>query len=460
MNSHTIHGNPPAGDWRRLAPFEEYMLCDDRPGWPMTFWIRLEFSRALDTERLQQAVLATAARHPLLSARIARDRRGRPYWVPASPEGIVHRYESSKSATRVPTEATIDLASEAPWRVWKSVRDDDPIVWLEFHHAVCDGAGAFRALDDLLIAYRDGAPLPSLLVHDKWDQVARRHRTDTLTRFRDRVGHWFWMIWRIVAYLITSPASLDARKPGAVEAEHRNDKDRAAAEIRSCSLGSVQAFRAAARQRECTINDLILRDFLDSLADVFSRRQPTRRHRLRLFVPMDLRGNPENQCEVANVVGMLHLDRLVGPGDTGSISLPHLAKEMSFYRRHRMGRALVVSIEAATFLLGSPRLLLNPNQCFSTSVLTNLRDPLTASELTAADGRVHVGSTILESIDVVPPVRSRTPACFGVITYGDELRLSMRFQPEALSTDEAEFLFDRMVQRLNQSTESQPANQT
>ena len=228
--------------------------------------------------------------------------------------------------------------------------------------------------------------------------------------------------------------------------------------VQTCAL-PISDFRRAARLADCTLNDLVIHRLFGALRDLFARRDPLRRHRLRLFIPMDLRGNPHNQCQVGNSVGMLHIDRVVGPSvrpgdgpsDVDAPSLASVAKDMKVNRKYQMGRALIVSLEASIGLLGSPRWMLSPKYCGATCVLTNLKAPLSDSSLKGPNGRLQVGSVMLESVDLFPPVRPMTPACFGLLTYGDELRLNLRFQPATFPVDDAEYLLARLTDLLHQT---------
>ena len=66
---------PPSLPALPLVPFEEYMLLDDRPAYPMNFFLRLRFAGCLVPERFDDACRQAVARHPLLAARITRRKR-------------------------------------------------------------------------------------------------------------------------------------------------------------------------------------------------------------------------------------------------------------------------------------------------------------------------------------------------------------------------------------------------
>ena len=56
-----------------LTPFEDYMLADDRPQWPMAFFLRLRARGEYSLSVLERAVQAALARHPLLRSLLADD---------------------------------------------------------------------------------------------------------------------------------------------------------------------------------------------------------------------------------------------------------------------------------------------------------------------------------------------------------------------------------------------------
>jgi len=60
-----------------LVPFEQYMLADDRPAYPMNFFMRLRFAGRFGRRALDAAT-SVRARQPLLTAIACRCRRG---WV-------------------------------------------------------------------------------------------------------------------------------------------------------------------------------------------------------------------------------------------------------------------------------------------------------------------------------------------------------------------------------------------
>ena len=58
-----------------LAAFEEYMLCDDRPQYPMNIIARLRFAGQLDRRATAEALETVVRATPCCEPRFARPRR-------------------------------------------------------------------------------------------------------------------------------------------------------------------------------------------------------------------------------------------------------------------------------------------------------------------------------------------------------------------------------------------------
>lgn len=136
-----------------LAPFEWYMLEDDRPDYPMTFSLRLRLSGRIRREVFEAALDEARGRHPLLCARIEhRPRRG-PCWELADEVSPFLDWDDAGVPLRHPAGEAMDLTSEAGLRLWVRQDTGTASVILQFHHACCDGLGGLQFAGDLLAAY-------------------------------------------------------------------------------------------------------------------------------------------------------------------------------------------------------------------------------------------------------------------------------------------------------------------
>ena len=160
-----VADNPAALFPMPLSAFEQYMLMDDHPNFPISFFIQFRMMGRLNLPALYDAINEAVHRHPLLGCRVER-RTGRYWWV-WSPEAV-SRAELNPDVWRTakPWMRPINLSIETGNRAWGEVTDTEAEITLQFHHACCDGIGASQFMEDIAVYYArlttaDG-PLPEL----------------------------------------------------------------------------------------------------------------------------------------------------------------------------------------------------------------------------------------------------------------------------------------------------------
>ncbi len=112
-----------------LAPFEQYMLTDDRPSCPMTFFVRLRCSGTVFPQAFEAAVGSAVARHPLLSAIVRRTKRNKLVWITVNRLPAIHWAPLDDSET-IPS---IDLLHEPGLRLWVDQREGYVELLAQFH---------------------------------------------------------------------------------------------------------------------------------------------------------------------------------------------------------------------------------------------------------------------------------------------------------------------------------------
>lgn len=402
-----------------LAPFEHYMLADDRPGWPMTGWLRLALSGRVDPDALRGALTAAAAVHPLMRSVVAHDARGRLRWAPG-PDAV--RVEELPRGEQPAFGASLDPRRERPWRVWLSPSEDGCDLWLEFHHAVCDGRGIWTFVEDVFRCW-GGADAPTR-GDERWDARANCGRA---------AGVWargtqaVWMMRRAAAYFFGRPTPLVAQ-PLTDAAEP------AAHCICNASLGDATLLRAAAAGLGATVNDVLLSGLFDVLARRHALGGASGRPRLRLFVPMNLRG--ADSPAVANQVGMVHLDYLPPPEVDRAALLRRVREQMQVNRQWKLARTFLEVVGAACRCTGSPRILLQSGRCPATMVLSNLGELSQPTDAKASGPAVPR----VTRVELYPPIRPDMPANLAALTFGGEVVLGLRYHASALSRAAAERL--------------------
>ena len=136
-----------------LTAFEKYMLLDDRPDYPMVFVLQILLSGDMDRSAFESSFEEALWRHPLLCALVFGSPRKGLAWRLAEERRPFLDWDRSGAPIGNAHGERINLYSEVGLRCWVRQGDATAEVTLQFHHACCDGLGAFQFLADLLAAY-------------------------------------------------------------------------------------------------------------------------------------------------------------------------------------------------------------------------------------------------------------------------------------------------------------------
>ena len=157
-----------------LAPFEEYLLLDDRPGYRMTFLVDQSFDGEIDRDAFDRGVTEASRRHPLLNAFVKRRWYGRRDWVSAGGARPAVDWGHIDQPVDFPEDSGIDLTREVGARFHVRVGNGRSRLITTFHHSCCDGMGAIQFLSDLFAAYTRHLA-PNAQKHPAYQPVEERH---------------------------------------------------------------------------------------------------------------------------------------------------------------------------------------------------------------------------------------------------------------------------------------------
>ncbi|WP_171185167.1 hypothetical protein [Alienimonas chondri] len=500
----------PGGDGlpRRLplSTLERYMLEDDRPSHPMTGVHELVVRGPLETDLLQRALDATRLRHPLLR-RIIDDSGKAPAWIPAPPQATVTVDRAAVGVRRTHPEGDwLDVRREIGLRIW--VRDEAPgedgvavsRLSAAIHHCVADALGGLSFLIDLfgeISSLNGGSPLvpapnPSRILHrgEFFDQPGL---LPGLPKGRLKLwGHLLDGLRRMnkTATVPLAPAGDGKRvstKPepgGDVECPTPVD-DVSPPRIAAFTEEETANFRAAAKARGMTLNDLALRDLFitirDHNAQSLSSAVPTDDGptALRINVPVNLRGPADlpaslrkpgdagagqrpGGLSIANKIGMALVTRPPELADDPEALLQSVHKEMAWVRETERGRRFVEAIQLAyRFTSQAPKRIFGET-CYATAVLSNIGDleRVIPPSLRDDQGRLCAPAadpsrtlTVTEYA-TGSPGRPLTRATVLAASYGRRLHFYLRTDPQEISPEAADALLADLAARVRRSAGS------
>jgi NRPS condensation-like uncharacterized protein len=449
-----------------LVPFEEYMLLDDRPGHPMSFFLKLIFSGDCDPQQLDAALQVSLERHPLLSATVVQTnvqtKQKQFAWAAGRPERCAVQWVTGDRPVAV---TPIDLFAQPGLRVsaWKS--DQKTTVQFQFHHACCDGMGALRWIEDLLVAYSAGVKEAASA---PWRPIEQPR-----LRGRARFGLTPWKLLRLAPqlsvgllgarqFLMRQPVPLQSQGPGPPHVEKNSataglPANYPASQSHQFSVAETARFVAAARRLQGTVNDLLMRDVFLTLAAFRASRELAENDAwLRLTVPVNLRSVDDQQLPAANVVSMVFLDRNAADCEDPASLLAGIGQEMQLIKRNRLGVTFPLSLQFVRYLPGAMARLqktLDQPVCRGSAVLSNLGRSFLDAPLSRCDGKLVAGKMTLEKIEFLPPVRPQTTTALGVCTYADRLQIALHYDPRALAATDASWILQEGIRRIKESAD-------
>jgi len=147
---------------RPLTPFEQLLLRDQRPGFPMCFFLLCTVEGPLDLHRLRGALERAAGRHPLLCSRV-RDAWWRPSWKAPDVLPVLEAFPlgSPPPGARHGPWRSIDIRRTSGVRMVAIERERDAWeVVLMIQHAACDGLSGLEFFGDVWSEYHGSEPAP------------------------------------------------------------------------------------------------------------------------------------------------------------------------------------------------------------------------------------------------------------------------------------------------------------
>lgn len=439
-----------------LTCFEEYMMYDDRPSYPMTGIFRLRFSGFLQKDALEAAIQKVFERHPFLRATIDKTDRRCPKWIDHPEWRPDVQWHSMANAFGFPEAGYVDLTRTPGSRVWVLDRENGHDLILQVHHCCTDALGMETVFEDLLVYYAmtlsNGRPKTSL-------------RSLALHRLRDRgtpgltVVKYLKMIHRqmvgllgVRQFLMRTPTSLTA---GRLAPESMSPaKIFPTPLIHTFDRAQTRRILAAARHLNVTVNHLLVRDLFLAVSAWQKKKGPENKKRwLRFAIPMNLRTAVDIDMPMANSVSMIFLDRQPADFSDPEALLSGIQAEMRRIRHCRLEYTYILSLAASRMLPESYReSVADTSQ--TTSCFSNLGTVLDQVPLPRRDGQIKAGNVVLSSVDFVIPVRPHLNAAFCIYTYAGRLRVLMHFDNRALTASQAKVLLQTYVQHINRTVQA------
>ncbi|HEY2893198.1 MAG TPA: hypothetical protein VGJ16_03270 [Pirellulales bacterium] len=417
----------------------------------------------------ERALATTLGRHPLLLATL--DEQGKlPSWQAAPGGAPPIDWAADGTPVTHADGQRIELASRTGLRVWVRTAAHRSRIFLQMHHACCDGLAAVQFTDDLLTSYHNevvgqaervelSALKPELLAH-RGELTSDAPAAGLFTAIRDlwiTLWLWSWILFSRVA-ILAAPAGRSANSRAECAADDGSswaETDArqpilsfATARLDSSILGGL---RAAATAANVTLNDIALRDILLALEDWNAARGTQSRGTLRVSVPVNIRDRADAEMPAANRIGY----GFVEPAKRDYASREQLLNAISRQTKQIKDWKLALYFLGGLGLAaGLPRLLrrvLSRRKAFATVVVSNLGRIFSQSRLPRRDGKLVAGNLVLERFLGVTPIRPLTRSAILLVEYAGELTVCVRCDPQQFAPEDVQEFLALYVRKLDET---------
>jgi hypothetical protein len=424
----------------------------------MTFSCHLFFRGTIQRLAFEAALVEALARHPLLQAIIRPAKANKPCWVSAGEQTPPVHWGRSGEGFEFETAENIDLTHQVGLRMWVRTGSGKSEILLQFHHACCDGTGAYRFIGDLLAEYglrtagELDAPVvevcdPRLLKERRGKMAGEAAYGTRLGVIKQGLGHAVEVFSRRI-----TPLAVPRRIHS--EPDYPNDfQIPAYPGIESYIFDRLQykALREAASCAGAMFNDLLLSEMFITMRQWNQRHGKNGRHWLRIMMPTDLREKEDILMPAANMTAYSFITRSTKQCYDPQALLRGVRDETLRIKREKSGKRFIDAVMASHSIPGLLEFLLRRNRCLATVVLSNVGDPSRRflARFPREGGKVRCGNLRLEHVAGVPPLRQLCRATVSVVTYGRELAVHVRCDPHHLTREDAREFLKLFVSRLS-----------
>jgi len=439
-----------------LVPFERYMLADDRLEYPMTIPVILEFTGELRQPAFVAALRDTLAQHPLLRAHLDTSSGREPQWIEA-PEWLpAIDWDVTGTPARFPIGTSLDLRRETGLRMSVRVGPERSTLTAQFHHACADGAGTTQFLGELLARYATltgGSPPPNRL--PVRDPATLRRRGEFAVPKTEPVslGRIVWVSFaELVKFAVRRIAPM-AALPAAQPVTGR-DSDEPAIESHEFNLQETEALQLLASAHGAKLNDILLRDLFQVVAQWNAQSGELRPSRwLLINMPKNMREPADGAMPAANRMSYAFLTRRAREVEDTKGLLEYVRNETELVRKYGLGHFFLGNIVLVQSVPGMLNWLLSGERCFATTILSNFGNVTRQMgyDFPVEEGRLVIGNVRLERWQVAAPVRHLTRTSFAALTYAGRLTICLRCDPRYYSSGSARELLACYVERIRKS---------
>lgn len=431
---------------------EAFMIADGRPRYPMMCDIEVQLQGRIQRQPFEEALAFAVARAPLFRSVLSEDKKRGRVWQLTDRLPPVD-WDDYGEPCLTGYDDLIDLHADPGVKIYVRSGAERSTILIHFHHATCDGLGAFVFVEDLLAGYHNASPGAVPVKPRAWEPERLKKRcTHQLENPGLAQGLYdvYCGIRGAANFFMERPLPMTAGKSVLSEGAARLQNGLVTMAV---DPEATRALRSWTSAQKVTLNDLLLRDLFVALHTwMSSQGHEIGNRRLRILMPQSLRGRGDGAMPSTNDLGFAFLARRGSMIETPQKLLDSLTPELAAIRKDNLSRHFIGGLDMVQ-KLGLLPWLLNGSSCFSTAVLTNFGNAWRRfqTKLPPAQGGLLAGNLVYDGLVGTPPCRPNTGAAFSVTTTANQIILSVKHDPYHYSREESKELLRTYVEQVTRS---------
>ncbi|MCC9654800.1 hypothetical protein [Rhodopirellula halodulae] len=455
-----------------LTPLETFFILDETEACPLTSFVELHFSTALDPVKLQSAVDRTVDEHPLLSCKIA-ETNGQYFWH--FERELAPRLLRSGDLPLTtgspdnPRPHPFDLFKESGCRVWyltdhesnspkpsqstsKAAKPVSRVV-LQLHHVCCDGVAIRQILLSVLTHYARetsdpecgrssrlaarSTPVPERL-RERMDlgELLSKPPKKSLTTW-DRLRNAYYFHFQLPASL--SPSRGSSQKHVDNSPSHSSHDD----PLRHYrfDVAESEAIQDACSALNVSLNELSIALLFQTFEQWEQQHGHGAAKRYRLLMPVDLRSRGDLNLPACNRLSFAFLGRRKDQCQNIHDLIASVREEVADIKATRVHLDFLDGLKAASNHPRFFRWAIRKSRRMTTSVLTYAGDISRGmkNRFPEVDGQRQIGDARLTDVLAAPPPRDNTNISLAICVNWGRICISASWNRNlwnATTTDE------------------------
>lgn len=438
------------------------MFFDDYPAYPNTIGCRLNLSGTLDVPAMELAQKLAFQRNPMMNMTLDTKRRV-PRWTQCAQNPVVSHLPDRFVDNHFLKK--IDLDKEAGGQLHWAHANNRSCFNFFTHHASADGLGGLKVVSEFMHAYELISKAGMPLSPEQEAEISKKLGRVEL-QLLDRRGRYGFCSWRffksiprqmigffgVKEFLANRPETLTTARHGPLDDKIPDDYPG----FYSRNLEEINLLRERAGKDTVTANELILQCVFQATAKWRQKHgYGNDKDLIRIMVPINLRNISDRYRPASNRSSFVTLDRQQAKCQNEQQLLGSIRFQMNVVKGNELGYTFLHMLNFSTWLPRGVRRFTDPESVGSTLMVTNLGEPFRRTRLPKnEEGKLLLGDQVLESVELLAPLRPNTQAAFAVGRYAGHTFLTLTYDNRVLKAESARELVDMVCTEVRAKTGS------